>query len=79
VPLIPAGGSVPTLVLAGEFDPVAGPALSRHIADVIGNNAHWIEFPRVGHNVRAFSACGATIASDFIDLTTRPLAASCVD
>ena len=77
-PLVPTGSSVPTLVLAGEFDPVAGPTLSHHVARLIGDNARWIEFPRVGHNVRAFSACGARIASDFIDNPTRPIDASCV-
>jgi pimeloyl-ACP methyl ester carboxylesterase len=78
-PLVPTGTSVPTLVLAGQFDPVARPPLSRHVAELIGRNARWIEFPRVGHNVRHFSPCGAGIAADFIDNPGRLPDTSCVD
>jgi hypothetical protein len=70
---------VPTLVLAGQFDPVARPALSRHVADLIGGSARFVEFPLVGHNVRQFSACGAKIAADFIDHPAQKLDTSCAD
>ncbi len=65
-PLLPLGTAVPTLVLSGQFDPVTRPAASKHIADLIGPAAHWVEFPRLGHNVRAFSPCGTGIVSAFI-------------
>jgi pimeloyl-ACP methyl ester carboxylesterase len=78
-PLVPAGTSVPTLVLAGQFDPVARPALSRRVAEMIGNSARWVEFPRVGHNVRQFSPCGAKIAADFIDHPAQAPDTSCAD
>jgi len=65
-PVLPLGTKVPTLVLAGEFDPVTRPAASRHVAELIGPVAHWVGFPRVGHNVHEFSPCGAGIASAFI-------------
>ena len=78
-PLVPVGTSVPTLVLAGQFDPVARPALGRHIAELIGNHARFVEFPLVGHNVRQFSPCGAKIAADFIDDPTQALDISCAD
>ena len=38
-PVVPVGTTVPTLVLAGQFDPVAGSALSRQVADEIGAHA----------------------------------------
>jgi pimeloyl-ACP methyl ester carboxylesterase len=78
-PLVPAGTSVPTLVLAGQFDPVARPAMSRHVAEQIGNNARFVEFPLVGHNVRQFSPCGAKIAADFIDQPVHTPDTSCAD
>ena len=78
-PLVPAGTRVPTLVLAGQFDPVARPALSRHVADLIGGSARFVEFPLVGHNVRQFSACSAKIAADFIDHPAQKLDTSCTD
>jgi pimeloyl-ACP methyl ester carboxylesterase len=68
---------VPTLVLAGQFDPVVGPALSRHVAELIGRHAEWIEFPLVGHNVRHFSPCGARIVAAFIDHPALSPDASC--
>lgn len=79
VPLVPIGTAVPTLVLSGEFDPVTRPSQVRHVAALIGRNAHWVEFPRIGHSVRAFSPCGAKIAADFIDNPTQPFDASCAD
>jgi pimeloyl-ACP methyl ester carboxylesterase len=78
-PLVPIGASVPTLVLAGQFDPVARPSLSRHVAELIGRSARWIEFPLVGHNVRVFSPCGAKIAADFIDDPRQAPDTSCAD
>ena len=78
-PLVPIGTAVPTLVLAGEFDPVTRPSQSQHVAALIGPNARWVEFPRIGHNVRAFSPCGAKIAADFIDHPAQSPDASCAD
>jgi pimeloyl-ACP methyl ester carboxylesterase len=78
-PLVPAGTSVPTLVMTGQFDPVAGPALSRHVAEQIGKSARLVEFPLVGHNVRQFSPCGAKIAADFIDHPAQAPDTSCAD
>jgi pimeloyl-ACP methyl ester carboxylesterase len=78
-PLVPAGTRVPTLVLAGEFDPVARPAFSRHVAEQIGSSARFVQFPFVGHNVRAFAPCGAKIAADFIDQPAQPPDISCAD
>jgi pimeloyl-ACP methyl ester carboxylesterase len=78
-PRVPIGTSVPTLMLAGQFDPVARPSLSRHVAELIGSNTHWVEFPLAGHNVRHFSPCAAKIAADFIDNPGRAPDASCAD
>jgi pimeloyl-ACP methyl ester carboxylesterase len=78
-PLVPIGTGVPTLVLAGQFDPVARPDASRHVAEVIGKNARWVKFPLIGHNVRQFSPCGAKIAADFIDQPAQAPDTSCTD
>jgi pimeloyl-ACP methyl ester carboxylesterase len=78
-PLVPIGTAVPTLVLSGEFDPVARPFQSQHVAALIGPNVRWVEFPRIGHNVRAFSPCGAKIAADFIDDPAQSPDTSCTD
>lgn len=78
-PVIPIDTAVPILVLAGQFDPVAGPSLSREVTGRMGGNARWIEFPLIGHNVRHFSPCGAKIAADFIDNPPQALDTSCAD
>jgi pimeloyl-ACP methyl ester carboxylesterase len=70
---------VPTLVLAGQFDPIAGLSLSRHIAELIGNSARWVEFPLIGHNVRHFGPCGTTVVAEFIDNPAQSPDASCAD
>jgi pimeloyl-ACP methyl ester carboxylesterase len=77
-PVIPSGTAVPTLVLAGQFDPNASPALSHRVAELIGARAHWIEFPRLGHNVRQFSACATGIVAAFIEAPEQMPDASCV-
>jgi pimeloyl-ACP methyl ester carboxylesterase len=78
VPLVPVGTDVPTLMLAGEFDPVTRPSQSQQVASLIGPTTRWIEFPRLGHNVRAFSPCGARISADFIANPAQPPDTSCV-
>jgi len=75
--LIPAASTVPTLILAGAIDPVAEPRESHRIATIIGSNAQWIQFPEVGHNVRAFSPCARRIVADFIDQPDGRLDVSC--
>lgn len=76
-PVVPVGTTVPTLVLAGQFDPVAGLALSRQVAEEIGAHALWVEFPRLGHNVRFFSPCATGIVSRFIERPEATLDTSC--
>ena len=78
-PAVPTGTAVPTLVLSGQFDPVSGPELAGDIAARIGPRARLVVFPRVGHNVRHFSPCGAAIASTFIADPAAPLDTSCAD
>jgi pimeloyl-ACP methyl ester carboxylesterase len=79
LPLVPVGTRVPILVLAGQFDPVTRPASSRHVAELIGDSASFVEFPLIGHNVRHFSPCGARIAADFIDRPAQAPDTSCTN
>jgi hypothetical protein len=62
--------------LAGAIDPVTEPRESARIGRIIGS-AQWIEFPEVGHNVRAFSPCAARIVADFIAQPDSRLDVSC--
>jgi hypothetical protein len=83
----PARADVPTLVLAGEFHPVARLSQNQNVAAVIGPSALWVEFVRLGHDVgtplasssRASSPCGANVAADLIDNPARSPDTSCAD
>ncbi len=76
-PLVPLNAEMPTLVLAGQFDPNATPTASRHVADLIGPHAQWVEFAHSGHSVRSTSPCASRIVADFVDQPARPLDTSC--
>ncbi len=66
-PEVPRDTVVPTLVLAGQFDPNIRPEQSRHVADLIGRNARWVLFAGIGHNVRHFSPCAQGLVAAFIE------------
>ena len=76
-PLVPRGTKVPTLVLAGQFDPNARPSDSRRVSDMIGGDTRWVEFMGMGHSVRAYSACASGIVAAFIDRPDQPPDVSC--
>lgn len=78
-PKVPRETAVPTLVLAGQFDPNIGPDQSRAVADVIGRNAHWLMFAGIGHNVRRFSPCAAGIVAAFIEAPQQARDTRCAE
>ncbi len=65
-PEAPHDTAVPTLVLAGQFDPNISPEQSRLVADRMGSQARWVLFAGIGHSVRHFSACAQTLVAAFI-------------
>ena len=76
-PLVPIGTTIPTLIIAGQFDPNARPAASRGVAESIGRHVQWIEFVGAGHSVRSYNLCAAGIVAAFIDNTAKTVDASC--
>ena len=76
-PLVPIGTVVPTLILAGQFDPNARPNASRGVAELIGHHVQWIEFAGAGHSVRSNTPCAARIVAAFFDDPTTPVDATC--
>jgi pimeloyl-ACP methyl ester carboxylesterase len=62
-PLVPTPveSDIPTLILAGAYDPITPPEWSRSVAERL-NNSYYYEFPAAGHNVttdnwRGWSPC----------------------
>lgn len=76
-PLVPIGTVIPTLIVAGQFDPNARPNASRGVAELIGPHVQWIEFTGAGHSVRSSSPCAAGIVAGFFNSPTTPVDATC--
>ena len=76
-PEVPRDAAVPTLVLAGQFDPNITPEQSRGVAKRIGLNARWVLFAGIGHNVRHFSPCAQGLVAAFIEQPDRQQDEAC--
>jgi pimeloyl-ACP methyl ester carboxylesterase len=74
---VPHDTAVPTLVLAGQFDPNITPEQSRRVADRIGPKARWVLFAGIGHSVRHFSVCAQKLVAAFIAQPNRRENAAC--
>ncbi len=72
----PVRSDIPTLVLAGEFDPITPPSLGVAVAANL-SNATFVEFPAAGHGVLFDSECAESIVLAFLDGEDTP-DASCV-
>ena len=57
---------IPTLVLAGEFDPITPPSWGRLASDTL-TNGFFFEFPGLGHGTSIAHPCPLSIAKDFLD------------
>lgn len=82
-PLPPAAdddvrSDVPTLVLAGSYDPVTPPAWSKTTAEHLPNSIY-VEFPGHGHDVTSSNPCAATLEARFLADPTRELDTACVE
>ena len=78
-PLVPRDVSVPTLILAGQFDPNITPEASQRVAVQLGRNARWIQVAGIGHSVRHFSPCAQTLVAEFIGAPNRALDTACAE
>jgi pimeloyl-ACP methyl ester carboxylesterase len=72
----PVEGDVPTLVLAGEFDPITPPAWGHRAAATLSGSTV-VEFPGVGHAVITQGECADGLVAAFIDRPQDPADASC--
>lgn len=68
----PVQSSLPTLVLAGQYDPVTPPAWGHLVASTLPNST-FIEFPGVGHGAAFGGPCPFVIFAAFLaDPSARP-------
>ncbi len=69
---------IPTLVYAGNYDPVTPPSWGQIAAETLSNSTY-VEFKGLGHSAIDGGDCPLSIAMAFIDNPTEPLDLSCVD
>jgi pimeloyl-ACP methyl ester carboxylesterase len=72
----PVVSDLPTLVLAGQFDPITPPSQGYRAAETLGH-ATVVEFPGYGHGVLS-EGCAMTIMAAFVDNPAAPVDTSCV-
>jgi pimeloyl-ACP methyl ester carboxylesterase len=73
----PVTSDIPTLVVAGEFDPITPASGSEALADSLGR-ALFVEVPRGGHTPGVASSCVREVIASFVDRPDRT-DRSCVD
>jgi len=73
----PVVSDIPTLVLAGGYDPITPPAWGRLAAETL-SNSFFYEFPGVGHDVIHSHGCALEIGLQFLDDPTIKPDASCL-
>jgi len=73
----PVKSTIPTLVMAGAYDPVTPPAYSKQVADEIGNS-YFFEIPNSGHAASPTGDCPFSLVTSFIDTPTQQPDGSCI-
>ena len=73
----PVDSNIPTLILAGEYDPITPPEWGRR-ADSVLPGSHYVEFPGEAHGVLGSSDCSFDITLDFLRYPARQPDSSCV-
>lgn len=70
--------AIPTLVLAGEYDPVTPPAWGELAVETLANSYFYV-LPGGGHAVTDASECMMQITREFLDMPTAEPDASCLE
>ncbi len=62
----PVTSGIPTLIMAGEFDPITPPAWGKQVGETL-KNSYFFEYPGVGHGASASTGCPQEMMIDFLD------------
>ena len=74
----PVTSDIPTLVLAGSFDPITPPSWGQRAAETL-SNSYFFEFPNAAHGVFASGDCAVTMIEDFLDNPDQSPDATCME
>lgn len=61
----PVSSEIPTLLLAGSYDPITPPLWTKTVAQRF-NNGYFFEFPDIGHGVIDGNECASTLVRNFL-------------
>jgi pimeloyl-ACP methyl ester carboxylesterase len=73
----PVTSDVPTLLMAGEFDPITPPAWAHHAAETL-SNATVVDFAGVGHGASVVEGCPRDMLIAFLNDPTSLLDDACL-
>ncbi|GAB4468356.1 MAG: alpha/beta fold hydrolase [Anaerolineae bacterium] len=73
----PVSSDIPTLLMAGRFDPITPPAWAQLAARTLSHH-YYFEFPTIGHGVIRSDGCALSIALDFLADPLEEPDASCL-
>jgi pimeloyl-ACP methyl ester carboxylesterase len=73
----PVVSDVPTLILAGEYDPLTPPQYATIAGRTLRNSRSFV-FPAVGHNVQRSTPCAHSMMIDFLAAPTSAPDAGCI-
>jgi pimeloyl-ACP methyl ester carboxylesterase len=73
----PVHSDIPTLLLAGEYDPITPPFWAPLAAETLSTSYSY-EFPRTGHAVITRGVCPGNMIRAFLNNPTQPPDASCI-
>ncbi len=73
----PIHSPIPTLVLAGEYDPISLPVYGQAAARML-SHSYFLLFPGMGHTTIGYDACPTFIALEFLDHPAIAPDASCI-
>jgi len=74
----PVRSQIPTLVMAGVYDPITPPADGRAVADQLANGVY-VEFEGLGHGVSTAGDCPLAIMLEFLDAPVREPDLACIE
>jgi pimeloyl-ACP methyl ester carboxylesterase len=74
----PVTSDIPTLILAGDYDPVTPPEFGQDTA-VYLPNAYYFEFEGIGHGVANSTPCGMELITTFLNQPDAAPDAACME
>jgi pimeloyl-ACP methyl ester carboxylesterase len=74
---LPVSSDIPTLIFAGEFDPITPPVWGQRAAESLPNSFFY-EVPGHGHGVTVLSACPVNVMKAFLNEPTEAPNSACI-